>query len=121
MTATIGSQKNRGNSRRCDTHIHATHIKVDFWRRYDRVMASRMWGAMALPGGAPPAQPLCGESYLSYRSRPAATIVLKMRSRRSLRSADGYVATDVEPRSAADAVFCIEGSGAAETSQSHKH
>ncbi|MEX3924643.1 hypothetical protein AB4Y36_11530 [Paraburkholderia sp. BR10936] len=35
MAYTIRNQNSRGNSRRCDTQIYATHIKVDFWRRYD--------------------------------------------------------------------------------------
>jgi hypothetical protein len=35
MASTIRNQNSRGNSRHCDTQIYATHIKVDFWRRYD--------------------------------------------------------------------------------------
>ncbi|TDG25633.1 hypothetical protein EYW47_07405 [Paraburkholderia silviterrae] len=113
MSVTFRGQKYADNSPRRDTQIHAIHIKVDFWQVYDAAMGENPNTEQARkPHGARPgARGTCCRHYLSYRSRAYAAIVLKMRARRSLRSADGYVATaDVEPRSAAR-IFGFNGSG----------
>jgi hypothetical protein len=53
----------------------------------------------------------CCRHYLSYRSRAGGPIVLKMRSRRSHRSADGYVATVSPATWSLDPPHRIPGSG----------
>ncbi|CAB3782211.1 hypothetical protein LMG28614_01393 [Paraburkholderia ultramafica] len=102
-------QNNAGNSRRCDTQLHAANIVGHFWRRYDRI-------GVRISLQKSNESTRCGFQQ-TVRHVPAiifpisralnGTTFLQWLPRRSLQFADGYAATDVEPRSAAN----VSGSG----------
>jgi hypothetical protein len=106
---TFDGQNNAGNSRRSDTQVHAADIVGFFgagriktpvqpvmkpaseaFARGLRAMVTRLSASCHAPGIIfPIARTRTGTSFLQWLPR------------RSLQLADGYVATDVEPRSAA--------------------
>jgi hypothetical protein len=109
---TFDGQNNTDNSCQCHTRVQLADIVGLFWRRYDPPVRFESGNRAARMGEIERGgfqQAVCHAPGIIFPISRAlmGTTFLQWLPRRSLQFADGYVATDVEPRSAAH----VSGSG----------